>query len=62
MVCEYLYDGQVHPRVTVLTVHNWRHEAIDSARSLAGDATYFVNDAPAAGVAPSSSQIAEFFA
>jgi hypothetical protein len=47
MVCEYLYDGSPKPRVTVITVHSTRHAAIDSARTLAGEAMYYVDDAPA---------------
>ena len=48
-VCEYLHDGDPSgkPRVTVLSVHQTRHEAIDAARVLAINEMYYVDDAPA---------------
>jgi hypothetical protein len=67
-VAEHLYDGTMTPsgtsapRVTILSTHGWRHEAIDAAKQLAGDAMYYVNDAPnQASVPATREQITEFF-
>ena len=48
-VCEYLHDNDQSgkPRVTVLSVHQSRSEAIKTARVLAVDDMYYVDDAPA---------------
>jgi hypothetical protein len=47
VVSAHEYDREnAAPRVTVINVHQTRHEAIDAARVLAGDATYYINDAP----------------
>lgn len=47
-VQEYLYDNDPSgaPRVTVLSVHPTRGEAIDAARVLADGSMYYVDDAP----------------
>ena len=47
-VQEYLYDNDPSgmPRVTVMSVHPTRSEAIDAARVLAGDSVYYVDDVP----------------
>lgn len=47
MVCEDMYDDNPKPRVTVISVHARRHEAIDAARILADGSMYYVDDAPA---------------
>jgi hypothetical protein len=56
-VCEYLQDNDPSgkPRVTVLSVHQSRHEAIDAARVVAADDMYYVDDAPAPVVAVDAS-------
>jgi hypothetical protein len=51
------YDADnVAPRVTVVSVHRTRHDAIDAARALAGDSMYYVNDAPSAKITDEDKQ------
>ena len=55
-VREYDRDN-IAPRVTVVSVHQTRHEAIDAARALAGDNMYYVNDAPPAAISDADKQM-----
>ena len=63
VVVEHLYDDDPSgkPRVTVISTHTWRHEAIDAARLLAGENMYFVSDCPADESKATDAQIAEFW-
>lgn len=55
-VREYDADN-VSPRVTVISVHRTRHEAISAARVLAGDSMYYVNDAPPEAISATDKQM-----